>query len=81
MRCERGRDIYFKVKKGLRRMSNAFERVVRQVNDRTTGKDLKPRDENRRSWEIKLTLHVDDSVVGRFKILPPAYWKLIWKGV
>ena len=52
---------YFEVRRGLRQVyiispslfNIFFDRVVRQVNERATGKGMKMKDKNGRRWEIK----------------------------
>ena len=62
---------YFEVMRGLRQecvisawlFNILFDRVVRQVNERAMGKEVKLRDENGESWEIKQILYADDTVL------------------
>ena len=52
---------YFEVRRGMRQecvmcpwfYNIFFDRVVRQVNERATGKGVKLKDGNERGWEIK----------------------------
>ena len=61
---------YFEVRRGLRQgfvmspwlYNLLFDRVVRQVNERTIVKEVKLRDENGRGWEIKQVLYADDTI-------------------
>ena len=41
----------------------SFDRVVRQVNERVTGRGVKLRDKNGEEWEITQVLYADDTVL------------------
>ena len=44
-------------------MALKYFRVVRQVNERATGRGVRIRDGNEGSWEIKQVLFADDTVL------------------